>query len=118
MEQCTYTDGAKFPKYGFIEKKNYKNFNNESAEKLKTYLGYLSNNNFAAATNFLANNKDLVNYFFEMSDANCFVEEIRNTQITAQEEKQSIYYQNDLPEQIKTGDIIIMDKTAKWEDEV
>lgn len=108
MAELPTYDFANYPAKGFIERKVFEDPTDEDADLIKQYENYISNGDIASAKQLLTDNPDLSTKMFGTQDGNTLYEELRNTEIVASQEKQSIYY-GDKPLTYKVNDIWISD---------
>lgn len=85
-------DFANFPDKGFIKKKTFKDIESYDIKVILEYEEFIRNYDLVSATQLLEDNPKILDKSFETEDANRLYEELRNTQIFAMQEQQSIYY--------------------------
>lgn len=108
VEFQTY-DFAKYPKNGFIDKKEFADPTNDDVDLITQYNELINSGDLVGAKEFLEANSDLVKKQITSEDLNRLYEELRNTEITVQQDRQSIFYK-EIPTTIKVGDIWIHGK--------
>lgn len=106
MAEFQTYDFANYPKNGFIEKKEFADPTEEDNELITQYNDLISNGDLVGAKELLEANPDLIKKQITSEDMNRLSEELRNTEITVQQGRQSIYY-GEAPTTFKVGDVWI-----------
>lgn len=107
MAEFQTYDFANYPKNGFIEKKEFADPTEEDASLIAQYNELIDKEgDLSGAKAILDANPNLANKQFNSEDANRFFEELRNTEITVQQDRQSIYYK-ETPATFKINDVWI-----------
>lgn len=106
MAEFQTYDFANYPKNGFIEKKEFADPTDEDNELITQYNELISSGNLVGAKELLDANPDLIKKQITSEDMNRLSEELRNTEITVQQGRQSIYY-GEAPTTFKVGDVWI-----------
>lgn len=106
MAEFQTYDFANYPKNGFIEKKEFADPTDEDNELITQYNELISSGNLVGAKELLDANPELIKKQITSEDMNRLSEELRNTEITVQQGKQSIYY-GEAPTTFKVGDVWI-----------
>ena len=106
MAEFQTYDFANYPKNGFIEKKEFADPTNSDATLIAQYNELIDKGDLSGAKAILEANPNLANKQFGSEDVNRFLEELRNTEITVQQDRQSIYYK-ETPRTFKINDVWI-----------
>ena len=106
MAEFQTYDFANYPKSGFIEKKEFADPTDEDNKLITQYNELISSGNLVGAKELLDANPDLIKKQITSEDMNRLSEELRNTEITVQQGRQSIYY-DEAPTTFKVGDVWI-----------
>mgnify|MGYP004518187799 FL=1 len=106
MAEFQTYDFANYPKNGFIEKKEFADPTDEDNELITQYNELISSGNLVGAKELLDANPELIKKQITSEDMNRLSEELRNTEITVQQGRQSIYY-GEAPTTFKVGDVWI-----------
>lgn len=106
MAEFQTYDFANYPKNGFIEKKEFADPTDEDNELITQYNELINSGNLVGAKELLDANPDLIKKQITSEDMNRLSEELRNTEITVQQGRQSIYY-GEAPTTFKVGDVWI-----------
>lgn len=106
MTEFQTYDFANYPKNGFIEKKEFADPTDEDNKLIIQYNELISSGNLVGAKELLDVNPDLIKKQITSEDMNRLSEELRNTEITVQQGRQSIYY-GEAPTTFKVGDVWI-----------
>lgn len=106
MAEFQTYDFANYPKNGFIEKKEFADPTDKDNELITQYNELINSGNLVGAKELLDANPDLIKKQITSEDMNRLSEELRNTEITVQQGRQSIYY-GEAPTTFKVGDVWI-----------
>ena len=106
MAEFQTYDFANYPKNGFIEKKEFADPTDEDNELITQYNELINSGNLVGAKELLDANPELIKKQITSEDLNRLSEELRNTEITVQQGRQSIYY-GEAPTTFKVGDVWI-----------
>lgn len=106
MAEFQTYDFANYPKNGFIEKKEFADPTDEDNELITQYNELINSGNLVGAKELLDANPELIKKQITSEDMNRLSEELRNTEITVQQGRQSIYY-GEAPTTFKVGDVWI-----------
>ena len=110
MEIRTY-NFAKFPLYGIIDKKTFVNPKDSEGIIVNTYNNLISQGKIKEAKEYIDSHPEVINMQFTSDDGNRLFEELRNTEISLAQDRQSIYYKTK-PITCKVDDVFIGDEDA------
>jgi len=103
-----YRESNKSLPYAIPEKITYKDVDESVAELVQQIENYILAGNYAAASDLMTENEELLNsYKIDATDVNRLIEDIRNTQIYAKSRKQEIYFDPDEPGFLEHDDVWI-----------